>query len=102
MDARAQMCEAIVGRQRLRHAAGILTYAAWCCALGRCRSCGRTGNRRAEIKAAEAMFEGVRRVRGHASCIDGDIYWRRCGRVDPALVVGDFLIDNHIVRPTCE
>jgi hypothetical protein len=102
VDARAQMSEAIVGRQRLRHAASILACSAWSCALYCGGCCWRTGDRRVEVEAAEAMFECAGRVRRHASCIDGDIYWRRRCRVDPTFVIAWLLINNNIVRLTGE
>lgn len=68
VDARTQMGEAIVSGQGLGHGASILGCSAVCCG----RSCGRTGNGRVEIEAAKALFECARRIRGQASCIDGD------------------------------
>lgn len=103
VDARAQVGEAIVGRQRLRHAASILTCSAWGCAEGSGWSNWCAGHGSTEIKIAEAVFEGARgiRIRGHVSGITRDIYWRRC-RVDAALAVARFFSNNHIVWPTSE
>lgn len=99
MDARAQMGEAVVGRQRFRHG-GILCGEA--CAVDGSRRNRRTGDGRVEVEGAEAVFEGAGRVRGHASCVGGDVYRRCRSRVDRA-VMARCLISNHMaVRSTGE
>lgn len=99
VDARAQVGEAIVGGQRLGHAASISACSAGSCAWECSGSSRRTGDGRVEIKIAEAMAEGAGRVRRHASCIGWDVYWRS-GRAGPAFaIVLVVFIDHDIVWP---